>query len=144
MRLAVSKPPNASLISCLGQQVGVAKQGKEVVEVKPDQGDRRGEFVSCWSLTDQLEKKLASILLARECLSACGPPAAVWLLDHLSNPSPLGQGWCVTLIPPPDWQGCAPRFHSFGRGGEIRFQTGFFSPPFYSIQRFVFNKPRSS
>lgn len=69
---------NAPPISCLGQEVGVAKLGK-VAKEKPDQGD--GQGVSRWPI-----KQLASFLLARECLSL--PPLLLWLLVRPSNPSP--------------------------------------------------------
>lgn len=77
-------------ISCLGQEVGVAKQEEAAEEAKPGQGDRRGEFVSGWRFVDQRIKELASFLLARECLSACGPlhSPAVAVGPSLKPPSP--------------------------------------------------------
>lgn len=77
-------------ISCLGQEVGVAKQEEAAEEAKPGQGDRRGEFVSGWRFVDQRIKELASFLLARECLFLPVAPytALLWLLVHPSNPPP--------------------------------------------------------
>lgn len=85
----------ATQCSCSGQRVGVAKRGNPVEEAEPDHVDRRFKFVSRWSFPDQRwnkNKKLASFLLARECLPLPGPPipiaALLGLLDHPSNPSP--------------------------------------------------------
>lgn len=121
---------SAPLVSCLGQQVGVAKRGDVVVEeAEPGQVDGRGLFVSRWSHTDQV-KRGGSLPFGQRVSLRLRPPCRRPCCGCLTIPQilpPLGRGWCVTLSPPPGWQGCAPRFLSFGRGGEMRFQTGLFS-----------------
>lgn len=90
----------------------MTKQEKEVEEAKPDQGDRRGEFVSCWRPIDQRKKELASFLLARECLSlpmaplsspvvAVGPslksfPPLLGVVHHLNSTARLA-GLCSNV-----------------------------------------------
>lgn len=71
----------------------MAKQEEAAEEAKPDQGDRRGEFVSCWRLVGQQIKELAGFLLARECPPT--QPCCGWLV-HPSNPSPILAGGGVS------------------------------------------------
>lgn len=118
----------------------MAKRGNPVEEAEPDHVDRRFKFVSRWSFPDQRWNKNKKSWLAScwpESVFLClGPPSLLqpywgcWTIPQILPP--IGWRWCVTSIPPPGWQGCAPWFLSFGRGGEMRFQTGLFFHPCFT------------
>lgn len=87
-----------------------------------------------WPTVEKSKKSWLASCWPESVFLCLGPPSLLqpywgcWTIPQILPP-PIGWRWCVTSIPPPGWQGCAPWFLSFGRGGEMRFQTGLFFIP---------------